>query len=250
MEVLLLDCPSRGQGSSRRSSITIRPFPFLKLTEYLENVPTHPLDKCLYDIKWLEADDPNILDCELVDLDYFIFLKKSITIAKDINYTTTFYCPNRNHLNHLPIKLSQISFNKLDYKKIGVGTVKLNGRWRAIGPPTIREFLSVLNLYIRVQKVKDLDMVKLLSLFREFQMDPNTLERDILEAEGDDVTLLTLLSELYFSVVQPVKTTCLSCNKETGERRDLAIGINSLIANFFREVIDNNPITTDKILFE
>ena len=53
---------------------------FVEICNYLDNVPSDPLDKYLYDIRLLTQEDERIKNCYVMDVDFLIFYKKLCTV--------------------------------------------------------------------------------------------------------------------------------------------------------------------------
>ena len=83
MNIAVQHLPSGGYGYDF-PDIEVSPMAFLKITEYLENLPEHDkLEKYLYEINDLLKEDQRILNCYLMDVDFLIFFKKLITVSGD-----------------------------------------------------------------------------------------------------------------------------------------------------------------------
>ena len=67
--------PSGGYGYAF-PSITVKPLTFSDISEYINNTPQDdPLGKYLFDLEVLKLDDPHIMDCYVMDVDFLIFYK-------------------------------------------------------------------------------------------------------------------------------------------------------------------------------
>jgi hypothetical protein len=112
--------------------------------------------------------------------------------------------------------------------------------------------MKVFNVYLRYKKITDLKMIKTIALIKDFDFKGNQVERDVLGAKHSDITLLMALRELYYDRVEPIEVYCPECNKDKKpeERRSVAVSIDSLIVDFFRDLYVNSPIDGSKILFK
>jgi hypothetical protein len=90
-------------------------------------------------------------------------------------------------------------------------------------------------------------MMKTLALFEEFDTKSQEIEKDVLGATREDITLLLALQELYFDRVEPIKAICPKCDKE---RRGMAISVNSLVVDFFQSLTLNSKFDGTKIVFK
>lgn len=254
MEILAQNLPSGGYGYPF-PSITIKPMTFIEIVGYLESVPSDKLDRYLFDIKAVTADDPNINNCYIMDLDYLIFMKKFITVSKDLSLKVTVKCPKCGNKITKYIKLSDITFKAADPMILAGAEVELNGGIYNITAPTVNDFIDVFGNYLRSRKISDLDTIKIISLFKEFNTRPNVMEHAVMNSMYDNITLLLALKDLYFNRTEPIIITCDECssnNDEEGceEGGSVTVSVNDLIVDFFREIIINNPINENKIKFK
>ena len=75
MEILSSYLPSAGIGYDF-TTIHLDPMTFLEMTNYTEGTKDiSPIEKYFYDIRLLTREDPNILKCYIMDVDFLIFLK-------------------------------------------------------------------------------------------------------------------------------------------------------------------------------
>lgn len=234
------------------SHIDIKPMGFLEILQYLENLPESPLDRFIYDYDMLLKDDSNIRGLLILDFDYVLHMKKGLTIAKDLVFDTTYNCPDCSKTNHIKVNLSELQFHKLDSYLHKDVVVNLSGKDYGISVPTMEEFMAVASKYVKYKKVADIDVIKLISLFEEFESKPNEIERSVLNANYEDISVLKLLEELYFERIKPIETYCKHCSEKVqeSERRLISVGVDALTDNFLPRLIKNNPITEGKILFK
>jgi len=114
----------------------------------------------------------------------------------------------------------------------------------------VNEFLKVFDRYLRYRSVTDLKMIKTIALIKGDYA--NQIEDDVLGAKHSDITLLMALRDLYYDRLEPIEVYCPECNrdKKGEERRSVAVSVDSLIVDFFRELYINSPIDGSKILFK
>lgn len=251
MEFLVQNLPSGGYGYDF-PSINLKPMTYLNTVEYIENVPEDKLSKYLFDIRWVANDDQNIYNCYIMDLDYLIFMKKLLTVSKDLVINVSIVCPKCGKKIEEKLSVNNLMFKAADEAVMEGAVVEIAGNTYSIKPPTVAEFEKVFANYLRYRKITDLDTIKLISLVQEFSIRPNQVEDLIINAEYEDITMLMALKELYFDRVEPIKVYCDNCNKgrKKEERRYQTVSVNSLIVDFFREIPRYNKLNENKIKFK
>lgn len=253
MNILTSQLPSGGYGY-KFPSVSVSPMNFFQICKYLENLPSKdPLEKYLYDIKLLVEEDENILDCYVMDLDFLIFYKKLCTVSEDLQYGISITCPDCGKEIKKTISFEHdIHFKQIDPKVMEGAKIELNHHSYETIVPTVRDFLKVFEIYLRYRKISDLKMIKTIALIKNFDYEGNQIENDVLGATHSDITLLLALRELYYDRLEPIEMFCPDCNKgkKKEERRSLAVSVESLIVDFFRDLCDNSPIDGSKILFK
>lgn len=252
MDIITTQLPSGGVGYNF-PSISVSPMTFVEICNYLDNVPSDPLDKYLYDIRMLIKEDEKIKDCYVMDVDFLIFYKKLCTVSSDLSYQISVTCPDCG----TPIKKTisfekDIHFRQIDPKIMNGARVDIGGHKYDTIVPTVNDFMRVFGNYLRYRTITDLKMIKTIALIKDFEILGNQVENDILNAKHSDITLLLALRELYYDHLEPVEVFCPKCNKglKKTERRGVAVGVESLIVDFFRELSINSPIDGSKILFK
>lgn len=250
MEILTSQLPSGGYGYEF-PSLSIRPMTFMEICGYNENVPTDdPLAKYMYDIKVLQRDDPRILDCYIMDLDFLIFFKKLITVSGDLTYSISVNCPKCGELIKTKIDLNKdVHFSQIDPQIMDGAIIELNGHKYDVQVPTVRSFTKVFETYLRYRKVNDIKMIKTIAMIEGFDTKANQIEADVLGATHEDITLLLALRELYYDRLEPVEIECPSC-KADGREASVTVSVESLTVDFFRDLCTNCPIDGTKILFK
>lgn len=252
MEILTSRLPSGGYGYDF-PSVRISPMTFIQVCEYIENVPSDPLDKYLYDIHNLVKEDERILDCYVMDLDFLIFYKKVCTVSEDLSYEITVKCPECGREIRKRINIEKdIKFKRIDEKIMEGAVIELGGDSYETRVPTVKEFLEVFKKYLVYRKITDLSLIKTIALIKNFETRGNQIESSILGATHSDITLLMALRDLYYDQVEPVHVFCPDCNKnlKPEERRSMTVSVDSLIVDFFRDFCINSPISRSKILFK
>lgn len=248
MEILTSQLPSGGFGYAF-SSLSISPMTFWQINSYIENCPTDPLEKYMYNIKMLQQEEPKINDCYVMDLDFLMFYKRLISVSGDLTYNITVKCPNCGKELKKKIELEKdIHFKVIDNKIMNGAQIRLGNSSYDTIVPTVKDLVGVLDTYLRFRKITDIKMIKTISLIKDFKIRGNQIEEDVLGATHSDITLLMALQELYFDRLEGIEINCPICSKEG--RRGLTVSVESLIVDFFRDIFNNCPIDESKILFK
>lgn len=253
MEIITSYLPSAGVGYDF-GSLHLSPMTFLEMTEYLDaSKDLGPVEKYFFDIRMLTKEDPNVLKCYVMDVDFLIFYKKLISVSGNTTLTISVPCPTCGTILKKKIDLEHdIKFENIDEKIMRGAIVELCGHKYDIVVPRVSDLLRVFDVYKRFSRINDLKMMKTVSLFKDFETSSQQIEKDVLGATRDDITLLLCLRELYFDRIEPVEIYCPACNHEkTGkERRSVAVSVDSLIVDFFQSVRINCGLDGSKILFK
>lgn len=223
-----------------------------QILEYLDNIPNDPIEKYYFDYCLCKQDDPNIENLLVPDFEFVRFYKKAITINKKIDYTTVLTCPECGTKFYQKIHLTDIKFSPLDKEIVEGCSIKLGDREYEIKLPTMAEFMQVFANYRRYKKTSDMKLIKLIAMFRDAVRFPNQFEHLVIDAQYDDVVALTMLYDLYYNLLEPIVVYCPKCNEgitDPNKMRGMAVEIESLTADFFRDVINNNRIDRSKVLF-
>lgn len=251
MEISVSLLPSGGYGYAF-PTVNVTPMNFLGVCQYVENYPKgDPLGSYLYDLKTLQEDDQNIKECYIMDVDFLIFYKKLCTVSGDLSYKVQVKCPYCGKQITKKILFSEdIHFRKIDEKIMKGAKIKLGGHDYETIVPTVNDFMKIFNLYLKYRKVTDIKMIKTMALIRNFDYQANQIEDDVMGATHSDITLLMALRDLYYDRLEPVIVECPNCRDDRGERRDVAVSVDSLIVDFFHDLYVNSPIDASQIVFK
>ena len=250
MEILTSQLPSGGYGYEF-PSVVLKPFTFLEMTEYLENVPSDPLEKYLYDLRVLTTEDRNIRFCYMMDADFLIFYKKLISVSGDKKYNMSITCPKCGATIKSVIDIDKdVHFKQIDPKVMNGAYIELCGHKYETTVPTVEDFIKVFSKILKYRKVTDLGLIKTIALIKDFDLNSNQVESDVLNATHEDITLLMALRELYYDNLEPIEVYCKNCTDEGGRRTSVAINVQSLVVDFFRDLCINCPIDGTKIVFK
>lgn len=248
MEILTSKLPSGGYGYPF-PSVKINPMTFREVVGYTENCPSDPLSKYLFDIDHVIKDDPITEKCYVMDMDYLIFAKKLLTVSQDLSFSITVTCPNCGKKIDKKVYIQDLEYTAVDPNIMEGGYIELFHNKYEYEVPTIEKFMSVFSNYLRCRTLDNLDLIKLISMLKEFHVYPNRVENLVLNAKYDDISALLALKELYIDKVKPIEVHCPVCDKKK-ERRSMTVSANGLIVDFFREIIKYNPISSTKIQFK
>lgn len=253
MNILVSQLPSGGYGYNF-SSVSISPMSFVQIVKYLEEIPEQdPLERYLYEIENLVKEDRNIENCYIMDVDFLIFYKKLLTISGDSSFKISVQCPDCGAKINKTIRMDKdIRYKQIDRGVMEGAFIELRGHKYETIVPTVKDFLRVFEKYLRFRKIEDLKMIKTIALIKDFDVRGNQVEDDVINATHEDITLLLALRDLYYDRLEPINVYCDVCNadKTYEERRSVAVSVDSLIVDFFREICVNNPIDGTKILFK
>lgn len=233
-------------------SITINPMYFAQVLEYEENCPSDPVEKYYFDYCVLKMDDERVGDLLLPDMEYAVFLKKAVSIGRDACFNASIVCPvcGAKYAHKITVP-GDIKYTPIDKAFTGGFHVMLGGQPHAVKIPTMKEFMSVFGNYRRVKKLTDMKLIKLIALFKDSRDYPSRYEDLVVHATYNDISTLTMLSDLCYEQVSPIETYCPICNKglsETEKKRGTVIGLDGLITNFFRTILENNRASEYQVL--
>ena len=248
MEIISSYLPSSGIGYNF-PSIKLNPMTFLQMTRYMEDTKDlSTIERYFYDIRMLIDEDKNILNCYVMDLDFLIYYKKLISVSGNTTLKISVQCPSCGTVIQRDVDFEKdIKFDTIDEKIMNGAQIVLGGKKYEIRVPTVQNLLKVFDIFKRYSRVNDLKMMKTLSLFEEFDTRSQEIEKDVLGATREDITLLLALQELYFDRIEPIKVLCPKCDKE---RRGMTISVNSLVVDFFQSLTLNSKFDGSKIIFK
>jgi phage FluMu protein Com len=247
-----------------------------QILEYLDNCPTEEIEKLYFDYVNVAQDsitNPAMgLGSSLVnhllicDLNYVIVRKKLITIANNEELTTTITCPRCHTKFDIKLHLSDIKFERVDPMIINGLQVKFHGAYHNVRIPTVEEFMNIFTKYRRYKRNTDLRIIKLISLFEEAQVYTQQFEQLVVTSTGPDISVLAMLEDLYLDLIQPIDAVCPRCVETyelTEEDKEqptqvqeeikrkhggIAVGIDSLAADFFQDLLKNNQLSQQDVL--
>lgn len=263
-------------------AIEIKPMTFSQILEYLENVPSNPVEKYYFDyclLRGKEDENPQIDDLLLIDFEFVLYMKKALTISENMEYNTSVKCPRCGTTLRYKISLAGIEFDKMDPDALTGFQVQFNGLFMVVRMPTVRQFMEVFKKYRLYKKVTDMRIIKLISLFEMSELYLQRVETAVVNATYGDIGTLMTLDNIFFDFIKPFKANCHQCtqmyqpteadifnakekygikpedelpeeyiNEIKYNNGGIEIRLESLVSNFFRDVADNNRLTSEKIL--
>lgn len=226
-----VDSPSQGLATNSKTQ-SFTPINFSEMIKYSEEYETckTELQKYLLDISWVKKKFNNWEFISLVDLDYYIFLMKKISVSSDTEFVVERKCTDCDKLNILNLDTTRIGMPLcLGYDVSGVITLsEIDYKYKV---PYLDDFEKILLKISRFKK-HDLRIIKLISLFPDFEGRPNDIEKLVVEATGDDIVRLLTLENMYLSSKVELDYKCSSCKEGSW-----SISINILIDNVFQSLL-------------
>lgn len=260
-------------------AIDVKPMTFAKILEYIENVPKDPVEKYYFDSCLLKDTDPNVGSLLLIDYEYVLYMLKAITVSDNLVFNSSVKCPRCGATLRYRVTLAEIKFEKMDPDALKGFQVQFGGEYLAVRMPTITEFMEIFKKYRLYRKVTDMRIIRLISLFEMAQMYHQRVENMVVNATYGDIGVLMLLDNIFFDFIKPFKVICNDCvqlykptdseilkaKQKYGikESEDLPeqvleelkmeggiveVRLDDLVSNFFRDIYDNNRVTSEKIL--
>lgn len=242
MVLLPLDLPSKGI-DPRSQSQTFSPFNFTEMIEYSRSFESCKTDlhKYLLDIEWVKKKFDNWKVINLVDLDYCIFMMKKISISKDGEFVVSKPCSDCGEDNELYLDTSRtlMPLNLLYNIK---GVINLNNRDYLYELPTLDRFTEIVTIVMRSKRVKDIKILKLISIFPEFDSKPNDIEDLVSKAVLEDIIELETLHSMYLESKINIDYKCKKC-----KGGHWSISISLLIDQLFLSLFLSGKSTKTKI---
>lgn len=260
-------------------SIDIKPMYFAQILEYIENVPKDPVEKYYFDYCIMKEKDPLIDQLLVIDYEYSLYMMKAVTVSENLEFNTSVKCPRCGETIRYKVSLASITYNKLDSEALAGFQVLFGGQYQTVRMPTISQFMTIFSKYRAYKKISDLRIIRLISLFEQSLMYLQRIESQVINATYDDIGVLMMLDSIYFNFIKPYKIICNTCVKnympseseiekakeKFGVPQDqelpnelldtikmeggvIEVRLEDLVSNFFRDLYDNNRVTSEKIL--
>lgn len=280
MELLTQNLPS-GESYSF-PSIHLEPMKFSEILEYLENVPDNkknPVEHYYFNYCLVKDEDPNIDNLLLIDMEYAIYMKKAMTISDNLTFNSRCNCPNCGEPLHYEVSLAGIEWNHMDTEARNGLSIMFAGSMQNVRMPKVSEFMDIFKKYRLYKKVSDMRIIKLIALFEQSMMYLQRIETQVINATYKDISALFMLDSIYYNFVKPKQLICNKCAmiyqptdaeiydekvqnniKPEDELPDelmqeikskhgrVDIGMETLVSEFFRDISDNNRLTSEEIL--
>ena len=240
--------PSQGKFIFNQPSVNILPLTFRQMVNYMSHPEANDVLRYRRDLLLLQDNGVDLNTLSLLDADFLIHFQKSLTINDSLHYITTVKCPHCG--NDIQVEVNTNDFQFMDYEDNKVPSkIKLNNQEFDVWIPTIAEFLKCLDRYTQSNAEVDLDQLKLLSVFKDYEKSPRTIERDVLGCRGGDSAKLLWLDGLLFDRIKPIQVNCPNCSGG-GEPVSISIKIDQIHSTFFRDFMWNNPIEENEVHFK
>lgn len=237
-----IDSPSRGYDTTSVPQ-SFTPLTFSEMIEYAEEYEKckSPLAKFNHDIEWVKRKFSDWKKISLIDLDYYIFLLKRISISSDNEFRVEHNCSDCGAPNTLVLDYSDIRVPiNLEYDI--KGSIVLNDKSYIYRIPNLEKFDQVNKKISRFKKVTEIKLIKLISAFEDFDTRSNEIEAVVLNAVIDDVVRLMTLDSMYFNNELELNHKCSSCGEGLW-----SISIHSLIDNLFQSLLLSRHAIETKI---
>lgn len=203
-----------------------------------------PLKKFLVDYEWIKKKVSNWKSINLMDLDAIILMWKVATVSETNEFSVVKKCPVCGHEQELNLTLEQLStFVPTQFHLSG--TVTLSGTEYEYKCPQLADFEEVVTRVIRSGRVKDIEILKLISMFPRFRDRPNEMEALVINAKVSDIQALKLLAEVFFNDKITIRTRCANC-----KQGDWSMRVASLIDAPFLSLVLSNPTAQNKVILE
>ena len=242
------ELPSKGLFSREGgTNIEIKPLTFKQLLDYIENVEINPIAKLRKDLNLLASTGVDLYKVSLLDMDYLIFMLKSITISDDIKFNSSTKCYSCDQITQFSFNLSQIHFKDFDTEENRIPSkINIGGEMRKIRVPSIGEFLSVLDTIYKFNPEVKLAQIKLYSLFDEWFANPTGVQNMVDNANRESAANLIYLDDKCFGRIEPVECKCVNC----GQVQLTNIDVLTITENFFTDFLRHFRPNESQVLFE
>lgn len=240
MIVYSRDLPTRGY-LSKIDQFKLNPMNFGEILKYLGDMELTKLRDYIKDLQYLIERDPKIADVNLLDAEYILFLFKLITINKELKFKINVPCKECDKEYHsISVSSADLSFKDIPNEYMSIQTVELGGETILFKYPTIAEFIEFVAELPRYIEDIRIDVIKLASML---DIHPQIALKKIMEAEGEDITMINVLDNMLFDSVQPIQTIC------PVTKRGITAPVPLSAVDIFRSILESNPIATTKIQF-
>ena len=238
------EMPSRGLDKNSET-INIPSLGFQDLLLYTREYEAAktPVHKYLVDFKWIREKISNWDKINLIDLDYVILLFKKCMISDKNEFSVEKACSECGEINELNLEVTQISYAlPIEYMLGGAVRLGPDNREYEFYAPNLAFFKSVVDKVSRSGRCKDIDLIKLIAFFPEFEKYPNKYEALVLNAKQDDIVVLSTLKSIYLRSEVNIKYHCSKCKGGNWSLR-----VNTLIDNVFLSLVKSASSTESKI---
>lgn len=243
MQYTPADLPSRGYLVPTKDTpgFTLKPFTFIEALNHTMSLSKTSEVKVLKkDIELLRSIDPNIMEQSLFDLHWIRYQHKLVSVTNPASQSLklSLVCTACGDQRVHSLPATGFTFAKLTNQQ-EIKRVVLNGAPFRIQVPTIETFLQVLDKYAMYEKVTNVDIIMLISLFEEFLEIPNIVESAVLNATGKDIAKLAYLEQKLLHSVEPATLFCGNESCVNSKDRGMVVRVESLITDLFHSLLLN-----------
>lgn len=239
------EMPSRGI-DPKSEALNIPILGFSDLIEYTRNMEatTTEIGKYLLDVELVRSKIHNWKSINLIDLDYIIFMIKKLAVSSGSEFTVEKVCTDCNEVNTLYLNTESLAMpTSLIYDIKGVAIIR-DVKW-IVEVPNLEEFYPILTKIDKFKKVKELRLLKLISLFPEFKRQPNLIEDMIVNAHTDDIVVLQALEYMFLDSSIELPHSCTNCREGRWSMK-----VNTLIDQVFRSMVLSSSADGSKVIFK
>lgn len=196
-------------------SIEVNPLKFGEILDYRNAAPKDDKIEMLYfDYCLMLKEDPNIRQLLMPDFYYVVFLKKALTISKNMEFTKILTCPECGERVEIDFHLSDIKFKKVQDEVINGCTINIFGGQYQIRIPTIGQFIKILEKYRKYKTVTNEQIIKMISVFKDSDIYMQKIENLVVNATYEDVYMLMVIENEYLRCVEPLNAECINCKEQ------------------------------------
>lgn len=174
--------------------------------------------KLLSGINILLAEDKDILEFPLLDLNALLYVKKMISscTGEYINIPTG--CITCKSINDYRITLEDVTFSEDVKYATELRSIKLGSKSYKVRHPSIKDFSSTLSVNLS----KPLPLIYLASLLPELSI------VQLAKAEGKEAYILNIIAKAYMTTTKPLSKKCPKCGG------DVEVDVNNIPSTMFR----------------
>lgn len=242
MIVYTSDMPTQGKLNEKVTEINVMPLTFGELLGYLGDEQLTPAREYIRALNYMVKVDQRVADISLLDVDYIMYLFKSLSASKDASLEFKVRCDHCGKVHNLKLHLNEISFKDIDDTLANIQSINIGGKTISLHYTTIGEFIKFISTVGRYNENIDIDVLKLASML---VCTPSESLNILLNAVQDDIALINYLQVSLLKLAEPVE---VKCPKNT-ELRGTTATFSMSAVDIFHDILQSNQVINDKILF-